>query len=176
MSGYVFHTLYRRLRKAKYHNESSALRMSILLAGKSTLSETDSSIDDIFIDAKNRGGLWKVIPQAMKIFLVVEKQFREHVGDDTRKIDIKSMVLTLLRNCQILSNFLTICGKSDIEIVDKEIAKNLLESLITLYLRARTFKYVSLKKEAFKLEFKKKKLKPLRTSIKKASKDLESGH
>ena len=176
LSGYVFHTLYRRLRKAKYHNESSALHMSILLAGKSTLPETDSSTDDIFIDANNRGGLWKVIPQAMKIFLVVEKQFREHVGDDTRKIDIKSMVLTLLRNCQILSNFLTICGKSDIEIVDKEIAKNLLESLITLYLRARTFKFVSLKKEAFKLESKKKKLKSLRTSIKKASKDLESGH
>ena len=79
--------------------------MSILLAGKSTLPETDSSTDDIFIDANNRGGLWKVIPQAMKIFLVVEKQFREHVGDDTRKIDIKSMVLTLLRNCQILSIF-----------------------------------------------------------------------
>ena len=65
----------------------------------------------------------------MKIFLVVEKQFREHIGDDTRKIEIKSMVLTFLRNCQILSDFLTICGKSDIEIVDKEIAKNLLESL-----------------------------------------------
>ena len=94
------------------------------------------------------------------VFLVMEKQFREHVGDDTRKIDIKSMVLTLFRNCQILSNFLTICGKSDIEIVDKEIAKNLLESLITLYLHARTFKYVSLK-EAFKLESKKKKLKSL---------------
>ena len=53
------------------------------------------------------------------------------MGEITRKIDIKSMVLTLFRNCQILSNFLTICGKSDIEIVDKEIAKNLLESLIT---------------------------------------------
>ena len=30
--------------------------MSILLAGKSTLPETDSSTDDIFIDAKNRVG------------------------------------------------------------------------------------------------------------------------
>ena len=140
LRGYVFHTLYRPLRKAKYHNESSALYMSIILAGKSTVPETYSSTDDIFIDAKNRGGLWKVIPQAMKIFLVVEREFRTHVGDDTRKIDIKSMVLTLLRNCQILSIFL-ICGKSDIEIVDKEIAKNLLESLITLNLRARTFKY-----------------------------------
>ena len=146
---------------------------SILFAVKSTLPETDSSTDDIFIDAKNRGGLWKVIPQAMKIW-----SWRNNfvsMWEMTRKIDIKSMALTLLRNCQIPSNFLTICGKSDIEIVDKEIAKNLLESLITLYLRARTFKCVSLK-EAFKLESKKKKLKSLRTSIKKASKDLESGH
>ena len=84
LSGYVFHTLYRLLRKVKYHNESSALHTSILLAGKSTLPETDSSTDDIFIDAKNRGGLWKVIPQAMKICLVVEKQFREHGGDNKK--------------------------------------------------------------------------------------------
>ena len=52
LSVYVYYTLYRRLRKAKYHNESSALHMRILLAGKSTLPETDSSTDDIFIDAK----------------------------------------------------------------------------------------------------------------------------
>ena len=52
LSGYVFHTSCRRLRKAKYHNESSALHMSILLSGKSTIPETDSSTDDIFIDAK----------------------------------------------------------------------------------------------------------------------------
>ena len=51
----------------------SALHTSILLAGKSTLPETGSSTDYIFIDAKNHGGLWKVILQAMKIFLVVEK-------------------------------------------------------------------------------------------------------
>ena len=49
LSGYVFHTLYRRLRKAKYHNESSALHTSILLAGKSTLPETDSSTDDTIV-------------------------------------------------------------------------------------------------------------------------------
>ena len=38
----------------------------------------------------------------------------------------------------------------------------LLQSMITLYLRARTFKFVSIKKEAFKLESSEKKMKSLR--------------
>ena len=48
--------------------------------------------------------------------------------------------------------------------------------MITLYLRARTFKYVYLQKEAFKIESAKKKMKSLRTSIKQATKKLELGH
>ena len=48
--------------------------------------------------------------------------------------------------------------------------------MLTLYLRARTFKHVSLQKEAFKLETSGKKMKSLRTSIKQARKKLEFCH
>ena len=60
--------------------------------------------------------------------------------------------------------------------VRKEVSLNLLETMLTLYLRVRTFKYVSLKKEKFKLETSKKKMKSLRRSISQASKKLELGH
>ena len=39
--------------------------LNILHAGKSTLQ--DVSENDVFINAKDRGGLWKVIPQVFQI-------------------------------------------------------------------------------------------------------------
>ena len=54
-------------------------------------------------------------------------------------------------------------------------ALNFLESMLTLCLRARTFKYVSVQKEAFKLGTSRKKMKSSRASIKKATKKLEFG-
>ena len=75
----------------------------------------------------------------------------------------------------ILSLFSALRNSASEE-TEKEISLNLLQSMITLYLRARTFKYVSLKKEAFKLESSKKKMKSLRTLIKQATNKLELGH
>ena len=60
LGGYVFHYIYIDV---SYHNESS-----ILLAGKSTLPETDSSTDNVVI-------CWKVIPQAMKIIPQAMKNY-----------------------------------------------------------------------------------------------------
>ena len=85
------------------------------------------------------------------------------------------MVSILMKNPGILSYFSALRNSANEE-SDKEISLNLLESMTTLYLRARTFKYVSLKKETFKLQSKQKKMKSLRTSIKQATKKLELGH
>ena len=85
------------------------------------------------------------------------------------------MVLRLMNYSSVLSHYTTLTSLASEEL-DKEISLNLLESIITLYLRARTFKYVYLQKEAFKIESSKKKMKSLRTSIKQATKKLELSH
>ena len=111
-----------------------------------------------------------------EIFFGVEKYFRAIVANQKRKIDVKCMALRLMKYSSILSHYTTLTNLASEEL-DKEISLNLLESMITLYLRARTFKYVyHLKKEAFKIESAKKKMKSLRTSIKQATKKLELGH
>ena len=144
--------------------------MSILLAGKD--SSESSTEDDKFINAKNRGGLWKVTVGVFEIFFIVEKYFRANVANQNRMIDVKLMVSTLMLDFSVLPHFTTLTNTASEEL-DKEISLNLLESMITLYLRARTFKYVSLQKEAFKLESSKKKMKSLRTSIKQATCKLD---
>lgn len=173
--GYVFKTLYGRLRKSKSHQSDTNMQhISILLAGKDT-SEATSTEDDRFIHAKNRGGLWKVTDNVFELFLSVDNYFRGNVGRDKNQIDVNFMVSSLMTNSNVISHF-TILKYSASEVVDDEISLNLLVGMLTLYLRARTFKYVSLKMESFKLESSKKKMKSLRTSIKQGTKKLEHGH
>jgi hypothetical protein len=173
ISGYVMKT-YCRLRKStKHRSDNNVKLMSILLAGKD--SSESSTEDDKFIEAKNRGGLWKVTVGIFEIFFIVEKYFRANVANHKRQINVKIMVSTLMMDYSVLSHFKHLINSVSEE-SDEEISLNLLESMTTLYLRARTFKYVSLQKEAFKLEASKKKMKSLRTSIKQTAKKLELGH
>ena len=149
LSGYVMQTLYCRLRKSREHySDTNIKQMSILLAGKD--SSESSTEDDKFINAKNRGGLWKVTVGVFEIFFIVEKYFRANVANQNRMIDVKLIVSTLMLDFSVLSHFTTLTNTASEEL-DKEISLNLLESMIT-YLRARTFKYVSLQTRVIKEE------------------------
>ena len=72
LCGYVFGTVYRRIRRSNSTRSMLGLRsVSILLAGKSAL-ESSPSESNTFTNAKDRGGLWTVISE---IFFV-ETKFR----------------------------------------------------------------------------------------------------
>ena len=62
------------------------------------------------------------------------------------------------------------------EQVSKEVTINLLEHLIALYIRVRIFSLDKDKRELHKIESKKKKMKSLRTEIKKSSSNLVQEH
>ena len=167
LSGCVFGTLYRRIRCSDHHRSIMNIQsLSILYAGKSEANETNP--DDRLINAKNKGGLWTVSQDVFEMFLIVESYFRARTEKKIlRKINCKEMVADLVKHCRILMFYNKIRNAS-VEKVPKEIAINLLEHIIELYLRARTFSLVKQKKEIFKLEAKKKKLNSLQKSIKKA--------
>ena len=61
------------------------------------------------------------------------------------------------------------------EKVSKEVALNLLDHLMTLYICVRTFSLVKEKNELHKIALKRKKKNSLRTQIKKASTSLDQG-
>ena len=71
------------------------------------------------------------------------------------------MLCSLMIDFSIRSHFTTLRNSANEKSEDK-IALNLFGSMPTLYLRARTFKYVSLQKETFKLETSRKKMKSLK--------------
>lgn len=175
LSGYVFSTVYRRLRRSTstVKTEIAEKYLSLLLAAKSTCNE--SQPNEMLLNLRDRGGLWKMEPYAVGIFEQAEKLFRLKVDQSAFKIDSKDIVSTLLKNCIVLANFSKIRNSCTQEI-EKELSLNLLEDLLCLYIRARTFSHVKQKRDNYKLESKKQKMNSLRKSIKKSSSALEMGH
>ena len=146
--------------------------LSILLAGKSSENHQKGSK---LVEAKNRGGLWIVSNPVIQICQHIEAKFRSVVKKFYNKIDSQTLIDDLMKNCGILSNFDKIRNESE-EKVSKEIALNLLEQIITLFVRARTFSYVRNQQQLHKIGAKKKKSRSLRTEIKKVSASLDQGH
>ena len=78
------------------------------------------------------------------------------------KIDSHALVKDLITNCGILSNFGKLKNESDEE-VSEEISLNLLEHVMMLYIRAKTFSFVQNKQQLHKIESKQKKIRSLRS-------------
>ena len=78
--------------------------MSILLACKCGEDNNGLPVDNLLVDAKNRGGLWNVKSGAMEIFISVELLFRSISEASDRLINSKAMVSQLVQDCGILSN------------------------------------------------------------------------
>lgn len=176
LSGYVFGTVYRRIRRSNCTRSMLGVQsLSILLAGKSSL-DSSSSESSNFINAKDRGGLWKVTSEVFEIFSLVERKFRQFTKQIGSKIDSKKLVTDLLENPIVLSNYRRVRNQAS-EKVSKEVALNLLEHLIMLYVRVRTFSFVKDQCEIHNIRSKKKKkARSLRTEIKRATGSLDQGH
>ena len=159
--------------------------MSILLASKISSSDdtlqqaeneqaepNQSSDSDkyehLLVSIRNRGGLWKVSPEVVKIFSLAEVYFRSKTSSSVVKIDAKDIVAKLMTDFGVLSNFSNLRSKAK-EKVNKEIALNLLEQLLSLYIRVRGFSYAKDKLQQHKVAAHKTKSRSLRTEIKKAS-------
>ncbi len=73
LSGYVFSTFYRRVRNSrKWNTYRSQICLSLLLAGKSIIVDDESNTAHALVDARNRGGLWKMSSEVISMFSIVE--------------------------------------------------------------------------------------------------------
>ena len=179
LSGYVFHTVFTKLKRAsnKLNWTTKQMYFDLLLAGKKMEDDEFIRPNEKLVNVKDRGGLWRMDKSVIGIFEECEEYFRINVVDKdaTTNIDANSMVDDLLKNTSILASMSTLRNKCS-QVVDEESSLNLLQDLLTLYFRTRTFSYVKQKCDQFKFENKKQKMKSLRTSIKKASATLDMGH
>ena len=172
LSGYCFRTIYARLRNSPRHRTSFSQQcMSILQAGKNS----DATVEQRLVDVKDRGGLWKVSDKAIRIFKVCEIEFQIVSSGFHTSIDAEQLVANLETDVVIKANFSDICGDADLK-VDKDVAIDLLHSLLLLYVRVRVHSYATHIKEKHKQQKKEGKMKSLRTSIKQRSSTTDLGH
>ena len=115
---------------------------------------------------KNRGGLSKTNADTQNIFLHAEKIFRKHNISSVTCIDSKYLFQEMLHDCHIISSFKNISYSAELE-VSKEITFNLLESMLLLFTRVRSFSYARDVREKHGNAKKQANKSSLRTGIKK---------
>ena len=162
LGGCCFRKIYLKIRKSKFWStEATQQSLEILKVAK---VETDNS--QILANSENCGGLWMLNNNAQHIFIVSEKVFCEATRDFARKIDSHVIVSKVLHEIQVEYHFKQKCANTSMK-VDKEIAKNLLENPITLYIRVRSHSFAKLVREKHKAASKGRGKRSLRTEIRK---------
>ena len=174
LAGYVVGTLYRRIRFSKKCNIFNDHHLSFLLACKFDGDETDTTNHKL-VNIKDRGGLWKVNTDVFSIFSTAESYFLKSTKHFTNKIDCKSIVSSMVEDPWVMVKFSKIKSKSE-EKVRKEVVLNLLEDMLTLYIRVRSHSYAKSKQQLHKIQNGKLKTRSLRTDIKNKSTSLDFGH
>ena len=169
LAGYVFSTFSRRLRFTKKNNQNSPEilqeYLDILAAGKLG-DEMQELPEHKLVNTKNTGGLWKVTAEVFEIFCIAEQIFKKHTETSSNKVDGQLITKAVLEDTGVLANFSKL--KSNMNHADNEITKNVLEDLIHLYIKTRTFSLVRSKMDAHKLLLRKNKARSLRRGIKKS--------
>lgn len=174
LAGYCFRTVFTQLHRSPRRNSSfSCQSIAILKAGKSDRMEEEPS--EKLINVKDRGGLWRLKKDVVRIFEVCEEKFHEASQGFKMHFDAESVVENVRKNIIVRSCFNSLCRSVEFEF-SKEVSANLLEKLLLLYVRIRCHSHARKIKEDHKMRLKVSKQKSLRTEIKRSTSSKEKGH
>ena len=109
--------------------------MALVKAGK---CDTESSNNKL-IKALSHGWLWHITDTMQRLFALAEKIFCIDTSrNNIRKINVFLMVKKLMEFSPIQDNFKSAIEAAEIEI-SKEVSKNVLYSILTLYICIQSF-------------------------------------
>lgn len=169
LSGYVISNIYRKIRNSSlWERDESQEKLALLRACKEVDTELTSDECYKLVNIKNRGGLWYTNNNVIEIFMKTENVFKIETSECTLLcIDSNKIVKNVMGDGMVKIYYNNIQEEAGI-LVDKEIALNLLEQLIMLYVRVRSHSFAKQKIEAYKEECKTKKARSLRTEMKRS--------
>ena len=163
LAGYVIRKTFTKVRfsstcQSVYNQQCSM----ILLACK----EQSDLVHHTLIDARDRGGLWKIRKEIINVFQYCEEIFRINTVNVV-KIVYKELVQKMVSDCRVLSMFCSVCTGIDPK-PSKELSLNLLEHIIGLFVRVRSFSYAKNVTENYNVSKNSGKKRSLRKEIKKS--------
>ena len=167
LSGYVIHSLVRKIHKfTNWRSTNAQDLLTLLYAAKS-----DDVSSQKLISCQTRGGLWAVTAECLQVFKIVEEEFRKETSAvHVTKIDSSKISEALLQRIDMVSAYHSMTHGFTTTI-SKETRFCLLDKIIKLFLRVRAFSYV---KDKTKLQACKNKA--LRKDIKKRSENNAETH
>ena len=169
LGGYILHKLHSKFRFGK--NWSCQYNKECATILEACRVENDAS--QTLVNIRDRGGLWRVEKRMQTIFSHCEIIFRLHTTNFKTLLVCKDIVSEALEDLTIISSFETICLDAEVD-VQKEILYNLLEDIVTLFVKVRTFSFSQDVREKHKARKKETRKSSLRTEIKKASSSSSS--
>ena len=141
LSGYVIRTFLKRAKNSKTHLlRESQIIISIL--SNVILPDFAEKQNQKLVDIQT-GGLTKVVDEAQEMFILAEQLFRKTTETEKqlKKININAVTEELLQDTKIISLYKAIIGTSDTNDLDNEVKVDLLENILKLYLRVRSFSF-----------------------------------
>lgn len=171
IGGYVLNKLHHKHAQSKSSKlPESQQAMSILKAGREETVDASQKL----VSCLSRGGLWGITKAAEKIFLQAEKYFRSSTcNGPILKINIEKIRSESCSDLEIIAAYNTLLANSELRI-DKHVAKDVLQSILDLYIRVRSFSFAKDIVQRYKIQTKQLKDKALRKEISRASNsDLE---
>lgn len=168
IGGYVLNKLHHKLAQSKCsRSPESQQSMSILKAGREESIDASQKL----VYCLSRGGLWGITKAAEQIFLQAEKHFRSSTcNGPVLKINIEKIRSESSSDLEVKAAYGTLLLNSKLRI-DKHVAKDVLQSILDLYFRVRSFSYGKDIVQNYKIKTKRLKEKGLRKEISRASKE-----
>ena len=139
VGAYVLHKLYKKHTNSKVcESTASQQSIAILKAGKEEHLLTENHK---LTSSLNRGGLWGITKPAQTIFIRTEKYFRFLTSNyPVTRIDINEIMSRSINDSEVLTAFICMKATSELKLDDK-VAKDVLQSIIHLYIRVRSFSF-----------------------------------
>jgi len=97
-----------------------------------------SDESETLVNVRDRGGSWRINTCLQAVFVQFELLFRSKTSSFYSSLVCNEFVKEVMNNNIVKSNFTSLCESSATPI-KKEIGHNLLEYIIVLYFRVRTF-------------------------------------
>ena len=158
LGGYVLHNLHKN--HATKQSAESQQVMAILKAGKSETNNAQNLISSV-----TRGGLWFITQPAQKFFCQTELIFRGFSSlDGLKQVDIPSIICKSVTDSTILTQYGNMVSEAELQPIS-HVTKSVLYSIISLYVRVRSFSLAKDIIEKYKVNAKKTKAKGLRKEI-----------
>ena len=140
ITGYILHKLFTKIKNSpKWNSGTNQQVISSLLATKENCE--DNKDHHALMTKLNRGGLWFITDDMQSIMVIAEKYFRKGTKLlQKHLIEFNLICQDTTKDATVQLKWENICRSSELRI-DNHVKKDVLVSIIDLYVQIRSFTY-----------------------------------